>query len=299
MFIVAALKNEFQAGSYKDCTVLEDGKDPVPPTHQEVFRAETRQESEAWAQAHEGKEVKKGQPAGEPPKPPVKVGNKGGGQGGGDENLQRDADPRWFWVSVGQNILLGIVVLALLGIFYQGLYSDYLNGDTADERARNLITYLVVFGTFFIAVLAILTAMFVTDKGRFVGAKDVLALMVGILGSIVGFYYGTTKKAEEPGPRTVQMKVTDPTFNPNPLNRDKDATVSFDISGGTPPYKYKILVPEANANIEDNSNSAGEVKQKFNVNAATNVSAANYSIEVTDAANKSVNRKNTNKVPIQ
>jgi uncharacterized protein YpmB len=310
MFIVIASKKDFQANLYNDCKV-QDEKDKIPSTHQEVFRALTEKECIDWAAANEGKAVpldKQPAPGGSQPQKSGdggKRGNVGGGGGGqnssGDNNAAGERDPRWFWVSVGQNVLLTIVVVFLMYILYYGITSDLLNGDTSDERARNLITFLVAFGTIFIAVLAVLTGMFIREKERFSSAKEVLAILVGILGTIVGFYYGQSagKNANPDASNAAQIKVSDPTFEPSTLIRSQNANISFNISGGTKPYHYKITIPEANASIENNSNT-GAVRETFKADVAANVNAVTYSIEGTDKANKTFESKNANtKIPVQ
>ena len=59
--------------------------------------------------------------------------------------------------------------------------------------ARGVITYLfavLCFGTAMVLVLHSLTSPEGSDDARFDRAKDVLALMLGVFGTIVGFYFG-------------------------------------------------------------------------------------------------------------
>jgi hypothetical protein len=61
------------------------------------------------------------------------------------------------------------------------------------EYARGFITVLFGVGTIGIALILILSAVFLTDeraKERFDRGKEILSLLLGIFGTIVGFYYG-------------------------------------------------------------------------------------------------------------
>jgi hypothetical protein len=110
--------------------------------------------------------------------------------------------PNWFGLTVAQYVLIGIVTLAFVCVVIIGAYKlQGSNSDpaimTADDGARVLITFLVAIGTIAIAFLAILTAMILREyKERFALAKEVLTILVGILGTIVGFYFGTAGKPQ-------------------------------------------------------------------------------------------------------
>ena len=106
--------------------------------------------------------------------------------------------PNWFALTVFQYLLIGVVTLAFVGVVIFGAYklqvfsTDLNLIKSADDGARILITFLVAVATVAIAFLAILTAMVIREyKERFALAKEVLTLLVGILGTIVGFYFGT------------------------------------------------------------------------------------------------------------
>jgi hypothetical protein len=71
--------------------------------------------------------------------------------------------------------------------------------------ARGLITLTFSVGTMVIAVVLILTAVLRDPdddderaKARFDRAKDVLTLLIGVFGTIVGFYFGTLNDGRQP-----------------------------------------------------------------------------------------------------
>ena len=140
--------------------------------------------------------------------------------------------PNWFGLTVFQYILIAVVTLTFVGVIGLGAVKLYnFNSDpnlklitTADDAARILITFLVAVSTVAIAFLAILTAMVIREyKERFALAKEVLTLLVGILGTIVGFYFGTASKT---GPDNGARPAA--TASPTPANMTKlNPTVRF------------------------------------------------------------------------
>ena len=90
-------------------------------------------------------------------------------------------------------------VMAVVAIIVTGLYFmysvDFLEKVSKVEMARGLITFL--FSSITVAIfLMIIIAVFVSDletdmlAQRFQHGKDVLTLLIGVLGTIIGFYFG-------------------------------------------------------------------------------------------------------------
>ena len=95
------------------------------------------------------------------------------------------------WASV-----LSIVVVVGAMMFVADLVTGGgTRNDIRDtEYARGIITVLFGVGTIGIALLITLSAIFLNDqnaKERFDRGKEVLSLLLGIFGTIIGFYYGT------------------------------------------------------------------------------------------------------------
>ena len=133
--------------------------------------------------------------------------------------------PNWFALTVFQYLLIGVVTLAFVGVVIFGAYklqvfsTDVNLIKSADDGARILITFLVAVATVAIAFLAILTAMVIREyKERFALAKEVLTLLVGILGTIVGFYFGTAGNSIQNTNANANItanKTVDPSSNIN------------------------------------------------------------------------------------
>src|SRR5262245_4690872 len=104
--------------------------------------------------------------------------------------------PPYLTVSTG----IGFVTVGLIAWFII-TGPDFFS---APEKARGLITFAVAIVTVAIALLLVLYVLFGPSgdgdpkaeddlKNRFTFGKDILMIFVGILGTIMGFYYGTDK----------------------------------------------------------------------------------------------------------
>lgn len=151
------------------------------------------------------------------------------------ENLKSvTGSTSWYRLTVAQYVVIFLVtVLFVVFIMYQvsGFKLQDIRLDAAgnalntqDDNARTLITFLVAVGTIAIAFLATLTAMVIREyKERFDAAKEVLIVLVGILGTIVGFYFGTASNSSKPASNTNTATPT-PTRSPTPVNTGGGAT---------------------------------------------------------------------------
>ena len=98
-----------------------------------------------------------------------------------------------------ESYLFIIVVLGMLFVYYfANKGSSPSQGIGTVEYARGLITLTFCVGVMIIAVVLILTAVLrdpddnqARAEERFNRAKEVLTLLIGVFGTIIGFYFGT------------------------------------------------------------------------------------------------------------
>lgn len=149
---------------------------------------------------------------------------------------------RFDWVVIfGQitnpTIFLTIIGLAAFVALGLGLYASggrFIESLQHMEIARGMITFLVTMGTVSIAIILVLYAVLSSDatlvKERFPLAKEVLTLLIGILGTILGFYYGSSEsKLQKLDVGEIQI------VGKQLLTR---------VAGGTKPYRYTIASTE-------------------------------------------------------
>ena len=136
-------------------------------------------------------------------------------------------------------------VIALIGAAVLGFDKGVLVSMGRSEFARGLITYLFAIVTIGTAVVLILSALLgagdeLSEK-RFQHGKEILALLLGVFGTIVGFYFGaeTTSgtKAESGILRLSSLDVS-----PRVVSVEGKVTVRAVASGGTPPYRFAVAL---------------------------------------------------------
>jgi hypothetical protein len=160
------------------------------------------------------------------------------------EKAQRDsvlkepgegASPRMVAVQYGVFSGLGLVVLIFLmyGIASQRLLPSLASLSTS----RGLITFLIAVVTVTIAlILAIATV--VSDSqdraARFAQGKEVLTALIGVLGTIVGFYFGQSNGGAK------ALEIARPYLSQEVAEANDTVRLVTFVSGGKPPYSYEI-----------------------------------------------------------
>jgi hypothetical protein len=89
-------------------------------------------------------------------------------------------------------VVFGLVIAAIL---FWGIFDEaFLQSLAQPQNARALITFLFAFSSIAMFLL-VMIALFWMEKdeveARFGYAKDLLTIVVGILGTILGFYFGS------------------------------------------------------------------------------------------------------------
>lgn len=173
---------------------------------------------------------------------------------------------------------LGIVIF---GVLAYGIYSAggvFLKSLQAPETARGLITFLVAFTTVAIALILVLYALLSSGgsqdlKDRFGFGKEILTSLIGVLGTILGFYFGsstqpTAEEALKPELSRAQALQVASAFisNEQPKKGERMMLSSF-VSGGTPPYIYSIsFIPSNILNpVVNRTSPDGVIKEEINI----------------------------------
>lgn len=146
----------------------------------------------------------------------------------------------------GLRLIVLIVIIVFLMIFFKWAFfgDDNLRNEFYNiEFARGVITFLFAVGTIGSALIIIL-AIFTSEKSleeskeRFYRAKEILTILIGILGTIVGFYFGTTDdQIQTNAVELAEIKITAEEITPGePFN------IISSAKGGFAPYTYSIYL---------------------------------------------------------
>ena len=137
-------------------------------------------------------------------------------------------------------ILLG--VLFLLGMAILDLDKGrVLVGMGKAPFARGLITYLFAIVTIGTAVALVLSALLGTEKEKFENGKEVLGLLLGVFGTIVGFYFASELAEKDV---SAALSVSSVLVSAQEVAPDSELTLTVAVQGGKPPYRFDVKFDE-------------------------------------------------------
>lgn len=129
-------------------------------------------------------------------------------------------------------ILLGTIVWALITV--PGGLVAFLS---KEENARGLITFLIAMTTVGIAVILTLSTIVLEtspeNEKRFDRGKQVLTILIGVLGTIVGFYFGSARASEANG-----LTISTSSLAAGTVNSAYESRLA--ATGGTPPFRWSV-----------------------------------------------------------
>jgi hypothetical protein len=198
---------------------------------------------------------------------------------------------RWWtaWIIPGFFFVFAIIVLLLIGYIVTPYGQKFLTDLAKKEVARGLITFLIAVTTVGIAIILAISTLVLTegDAGdkRFDRGKQVLAVLIGVLGTIVGFYFGSTP---EGAPQT--LAITTKALPDGTVNTAYTLT-TLQTANGTPPLTWSVnpdlpadlkLAP-ATGTISGTPKTASSKAFKFTVTDSATppaASAANLTLQI-------------------
>jgi len=177
-------------------------------------------------------------------------------------------------------------VLFLLFTAIMGWDKGHVLADMAKvEYARGLITYLFAVVTVGTAVLLVVFVLMGTKddthKEQFDHGKEILSLLLGVFGTIVGFYFGAeVAKGAQQILKVASIHVSAPTVDANA--KFKIETV---VTGGVAPYSYGIAIDNKDADVKltDELDREGWIQQELTAPSLTSEQSSTITIRVQDA----------------
>ena len=165
-------------------------------------------------------------------------------------------------------VVFGGMAFLVLGLLIAGvLTGGLLKFLSSIPGARGLITFLIAIGTIAIAVILTLASVIMeasdTDalKERLSKGKEILTVLVGVLGTIVGFYFASNPDGSVAGKMTVA--VVDVT--PKSVEAGADFSVLAMTTGGELPYDSTPITGGKGVVGQGSVNEQGVINVKFKV----------------------------------
>ncbi len=150
------------------------------------------------------------------------------------------------------NLMFFVLGLGLLAVIVGGIWSErgFLIALADEENARGLITFLIAITTVGIAlILAISTIVLKSGEdndARFDRGKQVLTMLIGVLGTIVGFYFGSAQNNDN---AQAPLTVTAVECQPTSINSGTSATCSVTLSAESSGNGVVVTLASDNAAI--------------------------------------------------
>jgi hypothetical protein len=147
--------------------------------------------------------------------------------------------PRW-WENPSSFIfsVLGALTLAsLLTVLTSSAFrgTPLLEELGKFEVARGLITFLIAFTTVGIAIIIVVSTVVLNDSPendkRFDRGKQVLSVLIGVLGTIVGFYFAAANKS-------IELSITSASLPVATVGSKYEAVLT--ANAGSPPFKWTV-----------------------------------------------------------
>jgi hypothetical protein len=188
-------------------------------------------------------------------------------------------------------VLFGVIVAWILGSGIFSNESSFIGLIAKADQARGLITFLFSVTTIALFILTAITTFWMNAddvEARFGKAKDLLALMIGVFGTILGFYYGSLSSQSVTNPTALSLT----NFGvPNVIVAPGDkTTVGATVTGGKLPLTYDIIFSDPagsadskNLSVRDQQIKDNKVAQSIPIPAAVKASQLNYVLVVHDA----------------
>src|SRR5262249_15754055 len=109
-----------------------------------------------------------------------------------DEATKKSNQSEWYG---GRVMLAGGAIAFAAAVAAALWFSNFYPSLVKIEQARGLITFLFTFAAMTVIMVVAIGIFWLDDteevKQRYASAKDLLTIVIGLLGTIMGFYFGS------------------------------------------------------------------------------------------------------------
>ena len=186
-------------------------------------------------------------------------------------------DPPVFIVVIMLSGVSGALLWEILG------YSGMLANMQSPEYARGVITYLYAVVTIGTAVVLVVSALLGSDKVRQDDGRQILALLLGVFGTIVGFYFGNAA-ATPPSQAATGLRLTPPLLSEASVVSGQTVHATGAVSGGVPPYQFGVSVGTDSLEYSQAVGADGWIVAEVEMQSVTEVGPVIVTLGVKDAA---------------
>jgi hypothetical protein len=180
--------------------------------------------------------------------------------------------------------VIGLIASAVFGID-RGVLTNMADR----EYARGLITFLFAVVTIGTALVLVVSALMgqgdVASERQFQHGKEILSLLLGVFGTIVGYYFGSTfpTAGSQTGLRISSWELT-----PHPAKNGTIVSTHATIDGGEAPYHYSIDVSGRVVDKADNVSENGVISKDIDVDPQPDDQSLPIRLTVVDMRNRKV-----------
>ncbi len=182
-------------------------------------------------------------------------------------------------------ILIGVYFLITMAIL--GKDHGVLTSMARYDYARGVITYIFSVATIGMAAALILYALLNATNDdvlkRIQNAKDILSLLLGVFGSIIGYYFASAAKSADRA-QTRKLSITAPLLNPQKVSSGGNFSITALAAGGTPPYQFGVVIgSDEDIQFDQNVDDSGWIVKQLPAPDASEPAKLGIKIGVKDA----------------
>jgi hypothetical protein len=195
-------------------------------------------------------------------------------------------------------VLMVLSIIGLIAAAVGGVDAGVLRDMSRPEYARGLITFLFAVVTIGSALLLIVSGLIgpgddVSER-KFQRGKEVLSLLLGVFGTIVGYYFGSSHTGGTPALRVSAIETL-----PSLTAAGTVITARALVAGGSPPYRYVITLDGGMGKEPQHVSENGVISERVTLGNSSPNKTHSIHLTVEDAIGQKTEAATTIEVPLK